>query len=58
MEAQRCSSIAPFAVPHYATKDTQLQGYNIPQVTGLHAIYYELAKLTDRFLNNRAVLSC
>ena len=32
MEAQRCSSIAPYAVPHYAVKDTKLQGYTIPKV--------------------------
>ena len=32
MEAQRCSTIAPFVVPHYAVKDTNLQGYTIPKV--------------------------
>ncbi|KAK4014851.1 hypothetical protein OUZ56_027361 [Daphnia magna] len=31
MEAQRCSSIAPLTVPHYAVKDTKLQGYAIPK---------------------------
>ena len=32
MEAQRISSIAPLAVPHFALKETQLQGYTIPKV--------------------------
>ncbi len=32
MEAQRCSTIAPFTVPHLAMRDTQLQGYTIPKV--------------------------
>ncbi|XP_032796985.2 methyl farnesoate epoxidase [Daphnia magna] len=31
MEAQRCSTIAPFAVPHSAVKDTHIQGYTIPK---------------------------
>ncbi len=31
MEAQRMSTIAPFTVPHYALKETQLQGYTIPK---------------------------
>ena len=33
MEVQRMSSIAPFTVPHVATKDTHLQDYNIPKVS-------------------------
>ncbi len=31
-EAQRMSSVAPFVAPHRAMKDTQLQGYSIPEV--------------------------
>ncbi|XP_046656380.1 methyl farnesoate epoxidase-like [Daphnia pulicaria] len=31
MEAQRCSTIAPFVVPHFAVKETKLQGYTIPK---------------------------
>ncbi|KAI9553139.1 hypothetical protein GHT06_021032 [Daphnia sinensis] len=31
MEAQRCSTIAPLTPPHYAIKDTKLQGYSIPK---------------------------
>jgi len=31
MEAQRLSSIAPFTVPHYALRDTEIQGYFIPK---------------------------
>lgn len=36
MEAQRMSTIAPFTVPHYALKETQLQGYTIPKVPFLN----------------------
>jgi len=32
MEIQRISSIAPLTVPHVAMKETQLQGYTIPEV--------------------------
>ena len=32
MEAQRLSNITPLAVAHKALRDTQLQGYSIPQV--------------------------
>ena len=32
MEVHRMSSIAPFAVPHMATRETQLRGFTIPKV--------------------------
>lgn len=32
MEVFRLSTIAPYTVPHYALKDTQLQGHTIPKV--------------------------
>ncbi|EFX83753.1 hypothetical protein DAPPUDRAFT_301662 [Daphnia pulex] len=31
LEASRLSSIVPFSIPHYALKDTQLQGNTIPK---------------------------
>nr|QST15064.1 CYP370A2 protein [Diaphanosoma celebensis] len=43
MEIQRMSSIAPFAVPHRAVVDTQLQGYTIPKgsmvLVNLHSVH-------------------
>ncbi|XP_045035920.1 methyl farnesoate epoxidase isoform X4 [Daphnia magna] len=45
MEAQRCSTIAPLTPPHYAIKDTKLQGYTIPQGSlvslNLHAVFQD-----------------
>ena len=37
MEAQRLSTVVPFAVPHRAMKDTKLKGFFIPEV--LYRLY-------------------
>jgi cytochrome P450 len=45
MEAQRISGIAPLTVPHYALRDTQLQGHTIPKGSfvsvNLHSIHLD-----------------
>lgn len=33
METLRLANVAPLALMHCASKDTQLQGFNLPKVT-------------------------
>ena len=33
LEAMRMSTIVPFALPHYTTRDAQVQGYHVPKDT-------------------------
>lgn len=40
IETQRLASIAPFAIPHTAMKDTQFKGYTIPKDTTILANLY------------------
>ncbi len=67
MEIQRIGSVAPLAVPHYASEDTALLGYNIPKGTivlgNIWAVHYDPKKwkdpesfCPDRFLNNGVLI--
>ena len=55
MEAQRLSSIAPFTVPHYALKDTFIQGYFIPKVITIKNTIVQLLLILFYFLQGSIV---
>ncbi|XP_046656383.1 methyl farnesoate epoxidase-like isoform X2 [Daphnia pulicaria] len=51
LEASRLSSIVPFSIPHYALKDTQLQGSTIPKGSIVQINLYSV-HLDEKYWND------